>query len=79
MAKGVWPKTDDKALQPLRVGVKNCDEKPSNPLLKGVENSDDGAPSKKRKQRRIDLKRDLKNRRRRPSRPPNPSPWNQQI
>ena len=48
MAKGGWPKTDDKTLQPLRVGVKNSDDEPSDPLIKGVENSDDGVPSKKK-------------------------------
>ena len=49
MAKGGWPKTDDKTLQPLRVGVKNSDDEPSDPLIKGVENSDDGAPIEKKR------------------------------
>ena len=48
MAKGGWPKTDDKPLQPLRVGVENSDDEPSNPLMKGVENSDDYARAKKK-------------------------------
>ena len=40
--QGGWPKTDDKPLQPLRIGIKNSDDDPSNPLLKGVKDYDDG-------------------------------------